>query len=173
MIIDETGFFEWDGENSEKPAVGHLTIEDNGKIQLEMLAKLPGDAVFTDLFNWVSVENKTIRGVLKQTGRTVLLHKLKARPGYLGQEIFFNFIAERCFVSDDSIALDKLVGLSLPLHDLEEWYLPGNINTSEQSEDMWVITLEKTGFIMAPGTRRSKPQKSNYRDLSPQQKSDC
>lgn len=143
MIIDEIGFFEWEGEESEKPAPGHLTIEDNGKIQLEMLAKLPGDAVFPDIFSWTPVENKTIRGVLKQTGRTVLLTELKARAGYLGQEIFYNLIAVRCFVADDPIALDKLVGLSLPLHNLEEWYLAGNINMSEQSEDIWSLTVGK------------------------------
>jgi hypothetical protein len=64
MIIDEIGFFEWDGEESDKPAPGYLTIEDNGKVKLEMHAKLGGDAVFPDIFSWTPVENKTIRGRL-------------------------------------------------------------------------------------------------------------
>ncbi|MCC3742879.1 hypothetical protein LLQ54_23785 [Rouxiella badensis] len=167
MIIDEIGFFEWDGEESDKPAPGHLTIEDNGKITLEMHAMLGGDAVFPDIFSWTPVENKTIRGRLKHTGRTVLLTELKVRAGYLDQDIFYNFIAERCFVSDDPIDLDKLVGLSLPLKDLEEWYLAGDIKMSELSEDIWSLTVEKKQDILWPLTQGTLGLKNHITRLYP------
>lgn len=171
MIIDEIGFFEWDGEETEKPAPGHLTIGDNGKITLEMHAKLGGDAVFPDIFSWTPVENKTIRGKLKYTGRSVLLTELKVRASYLDQDIFYNFIAERCFVSGSPLNLDQLVGLSLPLHDLEEWYLAGDIKMSERSEDIWSLSVEKKQDILWPLTQGTLGLKNHITGSYPNNRS--
>ena len=144
MIIDEMGFFEWDGEDGNKSVLGHLTIEDSGHIFLKMHGSLGGEPVPYDYMAPTPLENKKIRGVLNRSAQKVLLTDLESYPVGITEPVLLHFPATRCFISCSFIEADAFNGLSLPLQGVDDWFSPGTIYAPEGSEDRMTLVIEKT-----------------------------
>jgi len=149
MIIDEMGFFEWDGEGGNKSVPGYLTIDDSGRIFLKMHSSLGGEPVPYDYMVPTPLDMKKIRGVLNRKAREVLLTGLQSYPATFSDPVVLHFDAARCFISSSSIDADTFNGFRLPLQGLDYWFLAGKIEP-EWTEDRMSLVVEKSPDYVWP-----------------------
>ncbi|RAR75112.1 hypothetical protein C7420_101728 [Pantoea ananatis] len=143
MIIDEMGYFWWDDSiDSAVIAPGHLIIDENGSISLEMHGSLGDDSEFNALFGQTSLNEKRIRGELKKSGKKILLTNIITNGATVGRISYANYRPNRCYVSRSEIELDNLCGLHFPLTGLEGWFQPGKVELSEPTHDRIDLTLD-------------------------------
>lgn len=91
MIIDEMGYFWWDDSiDSAVIAPGHLIIDENGSISLEMHGSLGDDSEFNALFGQTSLNEKRIRGELKKSGKKILLTNIITNGATVGRISYAN-----------------------------------------------------------------------------------
>lgn len=145
MIIDETGFFEWDGEEGNKSVPGYLTVDDGGRICLKMHSSLGGEPVVS-----TPLEDKKIRGVLNRSAREVLLTGLQSYPVTFSDPVVLHFDATRCFISRSAIDADAFNGLRLPLQGLDNWFSPGILFAPVGTEDRMNFVIEKSPAYVWP-----------------------
>ena len=96
-ILEEHGLFWWHTETvpegyfaPEESVVGHITIEDDGSATLDLPEMMPGDAHPMEVvFNTDRQERRTIQGVLRISGKYVLLSELTR----FGGQVKFNGIS--------------------------------------------------------------------------------
>jgi len=170
MIIDEMGFFEWDGEGGNKSVPGHLTIDDSGRIFLKMHRRLGGEPVPYDDMVPTPLDMKKIRGVLNRSAREVLLTGLQSYPTIVSGHLVLHFDAARCFISSSPIDADAFNGLRLPLQGLNDWFSAGNIE-AEWTEDKMSLVVEKSPDYVWPLANATLSLKSYIEGPIPHSKS--
>ena len=166
-ILEEHGLFWWHDEPlsdrqlaPEAHVAGLCTIENNGRITLELDGYLPGPHGPMAAMSGPMPTNKCTQGILKGAGQRILFIDLIRSGGRFSTNSlsFENFVAMQCLIGSDpfpnqteALTFDAL---AVPLEGYEEWLRLGSIDVS-RSEDKVSVIYEKPNnivFAVAGGT---------------------
>lgn len=133
MAISDSGIFWWcDDDELEPPGQkkrvsGDLRIDDNGNITLDLIGALPGRGGIEAVFQIKVEHSRSIRGVLKSAGESVLLRDVFSKGGRDGGGVSFEVMgAKFAIISPEPIQVSKFCELHMPLHGFEAWSHPGD-----------------------------------------------
>jgi hypothetical protein len=148
-IIDERGLFWWHEElvpdrhfAPENSVAGHLKIEADGRISLELDSFLPNEkGPLSTLMSaeQAEIEKRSIQGILKDSGnRVLLLNLIKAGGRFSTNAMSFEkYSAMNCLVSTVGFANNEAVlkfkGLEVDLTGFQEWLRLGSIEIKRSS----------------------------------------
>jgi hypothetical protein len=147
-ILEERGAFWWNDEHipptklgADSAVMGLLKIENDGRITLDLDGFLPNEAGPLAIFDSRDI-NKQIQGILKGTGRRVLLVGLTRNGGTVGSNkiSYEEYLAMDCLVADSEFADDSTPPifreLYVELTGFEDWLRLGAIEVKTSTRTL-------------------------------------
>ena len=157
-ILEEHGLFWWHTEAvpaehfaPEASIAGHLTVRDDGSATLDLNGMMPGEAhPLTALFNPETSEGRSIQGILKVSGKYVLLTGLNRSGGqFKGHGIsYYKFQARNCLVGSGLFVQgDPLFGgLDVELAGMDEWMWLDAFKTEQTNTGLSITYTNPKNF---------------------------